>query len=196
MDVLNDGEMSKPTYATYVKDRLSGFTGEGSLPPFSVVRRIPGAEFPDFTPQMGRRGGDGRTIKFVTCDGPVTYETTKAVQKDIENLKQAVAKVPAEDVFMSAASPGIIGRFFPNQYYASDDEYLEAIADAMRVRVRGDCQRRVHVADRLSRPGATDSRGSRLGIPQGDRAPGGDPQHCRCEHPGRSYARSRVFGQR
>ncbi len=133
VDVLNDGEMSKPTYATYVKDRLSGFGAEGSFAAVlsrSSVFQAP--EFPDFTPQIGRREDDGRTIKFVACDGPVTYETTKAVQKDIDNLKKAVAKVPAEDVFMSAASPGIIGRFFPNQYYASDDEYLEAIADAMR----------------------------------------------------------------
>jgi 5-methyltetrahydropteroyltriglutamate--homocysteine methyltransferase len=134
VDVLNDGEMSKPTYATYVKDRLSGFGGEGSVEAIlkqSSVSQTP--EFPDFTPQIGPPANDGRTIKFVSCDGPVAYEKTELLQQDIENLQKAVAHMAAEDIFMTSASPGIIARFLFNQYYSSEDEYLQAIADAMRV---------------------------------------------------------------
>jgi 5-methyltetrahydropteroyltriglutamate--homocysteine methyltransferase len=131
VDVLNDGEMSKPTYATYVKDRLSGFTGEGSLET-TVGRRTlgQGAEFPDFTPQMRRQ--EGATHDFVTCDGPVSYENMAPLQKDIENLEIAVAGCGAEDVFMSAASPGVIAMFAANRYFPTEDEYLQAVADAMR----------------------------------------------------------------
>ena len=132
VDVLSDGEVSKPSYATYVKDRLSGFGGESSSEAHSrrsTFSRYP--EFPDFKPDIGGQE-EGRMIKFVTCDGPVTYENTELLQKDIENLKQAAAKFAPEDVFMSSASPGVIARFSPNQYYPSEDEYLEAVADAMR----------------------------------------------------------------
>jgi 5-methyltetrahydropteroyltriglutamate--homocysteine methyltransferase len=131
VDVLNDGEMSKPTYATYVKDRLSGFGGEGSQG--AVGNRTTfnqTAEFPDFRPQAVQAGG--ATLKFVSCDGPVTYEKTDPLQTDIENLRQAITEFPAEDAFMSAASPGVIALFAPNQYYPNDDEYLEAVANAMR----------------------------------------------------------------
>jgi 5-methyltetrahydropteroyltriglutamate--homocysteine methyltransferase len=132
VDVLNDGEMGRPTYATYVKDRLSGFGGEGSIEDVfkqSTVRQAP--EFPDFTPQIGSQE-DGRTVRFVSCDGPISYENTEPLFKDIDTLKEAVTDCTREDVFMSSASPGIIARFFFNHYYPSDDEYLEAVASAMR----------------------------------------------------------------
>jgi 5-methyltetrahydropteroyltriglutamate--homocysteine methyltransferase len=131
VDVLNDGEMSKPSYATYVKDRLSGFGGEGSLETTVGRRTIgQGAEFPDFTPQM--RPQASGTLEFVTCDGPVAYEDTEPLQKDIENLKKAISGCAAEDVFMSAASPGVIAMFAANRYFPTEDEYLEAVANAMR----------------------------------------------------------------
>ena len=123
--------MSKPTYATYVKDRLSGFGGEGSLQGttgrtgFGLT-----SEFPDFRPQMNIQ--EGATLKFVSCDGPVAYEQTEPLQTDIENLKKAVADCAVEDLFMSAASPGVIALFAANQYYPSEGEYLEALANAMR----------------------------------------------------------------
>jgi 5-methyltetrahydropteroyltriglutamate--homocysteine methyltransferase len=132
VDILNDGEMSKPTYATYVKDRLSGFGGEGSQGAVGARTTFnETSEFPDFRPQLPAQVGT-RTLKFVTCDGPVTYEKTEPVQKDIDNLRQAVSKFAAEDTFMSAASPGVIALFAANQYYATEDEYLEALANAMR----------------------------------------------------------------
>jgi 5-methyltetrahydropteroyltriglutamate--homocysteine methyltransferase len=111
---------------------LSGFGGQGSIEAVfkqSSVRQAP--EFPDFTPQIGSQE-DGRKVKFVSCDGPILYDKTEPLHKDIENLKEAVTNYPTEDIFMSSASPGIIARFFFNQYYPSEDEYLEAVADAMR----------------------------------------------------------------
>jgi 5-methyltetrahydropteroyltriglutamate--homocysteine methyltransferase len=130
VDVLNDGEMSKPTYATYVKDRLSGFGGEASRQS-ATGRTAYGQEpeFPDFRPQAATTS---QTLKFVSCDGPVAYEKTEPLQKDIEDLRKAVTEFPAEDTFMSAASPGVIAIFAANEYYASEDEYLEALANAMR----------------------------------------------------------------
>src|SRR5262245_30532196 len=129
-DVLNDGEMSKPTYASYVKDRMSGFGGEPTTE--GTTRRSSFGEtdeFPDFkTPPSDSQ----RNLKFPSCDGPVRYERTDLLQKDIDHLKNAVAGVAAEDVFMSAASPGVIARFCANRHYAGDDEYLEALALAMR----------------------------------------------------------------
>ena len=78
-----------------------------------------------------RPSGDGDP-QIVTCDGPVVYEQTEPLQKDIENLKEAVEGCAAEDVFMSAASPGVIAMLAANQYYPTEDEYLQAVAEAMR----------------------------------------------------------------
>ena len=131
VDVLNDGEMSKPSYATYVRDRLTGFGGEGSRN--QVLGRVMGLqEFPDFAEKQAQTRAAAAAIRFVTCDGPVRYTGQQAVQADIENLKAATEGVPAAGVFMSAASPGVISVFTPNRYYASQEEYLGALAEAMR----------------------------------------------------------------
>lgn len=131
VDVLNDGEMGKPSYATYVKDRLSGFGGDSSIAEVSG-QRIDLQEFPDFVEQMAATMAVGAKIRFAACDGPISFEGSEAVQKDIENLKEAMRPATAEDTFMSAASPGVVGMFFPNRYYPSEEAYLEAIANAMR----------------------------------------------------------------
>ena len=92
MDVLNDGEMSKPSYATYVKDRLTGFGGEGSIE--EVAASVMGLEeFPDFAEKMARTMASAATIRFTTCDGPVSYVGQAAVQADIDNLKAATEGV-------------------------------------------------------------------------------------------------------
>ena len=131
VDVLNDGEVSKPSYATYVKDRLTGFGGEGSIE--EVAASVMGLEdFPDFAEKMARLMASAATIRFTTCDGPVTYVGQRAVQADIDNLKAAVEGLPAAAAFMSAASPGVIAVFSPNRYYGSQEEYLGALAGAMR----------------------------------------------------------------
>jgi 5-methyltetrahydropteroyltriglutamate--homocysteine methyltransferase len=131
VDVLNDGEVGKPSYATYVKDRLTGFGGEGSVE--QVAASVMALDdFPDFAEKMAQTMASVSPIRFTTCDGPVTYSGQRAVQADIDNLRAAVAGVPAAATFMSAASPGVIAVFSPNRYYASQEEYLGALAGAMR----------------------------------------------------------------
>jgi 5-methyltetrahydropteroyltriglutamate--homocysteine methyltransferase len=120
IDVLNDGEYGKISYSGYVKERLSGFEGEPTR------RDLSDAEFPDwvrpFRPQ----------VRYPTNNGPVTLRDPAAVRRDIDNLRTALQGVPRTDVFMSAASPGVIDTFMSTTFYPSDDEYLEAIGAAMR----------------------------------------------------------------
>ena len=130
VDVLNDGEMSKPSYATYVKDRLTGFGGEGSTRGRRAVMGLD--DFPDFAQKLAETMESAATIRFTTCDGPVSYIGQSAVQADIDNLKAALDGVSAAGTFMSAASPGVISVFSPNRYYRNDEEYLGALAEAMR----------------------------------------------------------------
>ena len=133
VDVLNDGEQSKPSYSTYVKDRMTGFGGESSFAEVSAPRADL-AEFPDFAQKVAAEyvTGTSTPLKFAACDGPISYQNLAAVESDIENLKTAVRGVKAEDLFLSAASPGVIEMFFPNRYYPNKEAYLEAIATTMR----------------------------------------------------------------
>ncbi len=124
--VVNDGEMSKPSYATYVKDRLNGFGG--------ASHPLQYRDLMDF-PEMARRvfGDPGRSRRRTpACDGPISVRDPRAVETDIENLKAAAGGAKADRVFMTAASPGVISLFFHNEYYPSHEAYLFAIAEAMR----------------------------------------------------------------
>jgi len=124
--VVNDGELSKPSYATYIKDRLNGFGGTSQ----SLQYR----DLVDF-PEMAKRvfGDPGRSRrKTPACTGPISVRDAAAAQADVENLKAALGSIKAEDVFMSAASPGVISLFFRDDHYGSHEAYLFAIADAMR----------------------------------------------------------------
>ncbi len=124
--VVNDGEMSKPSYATYVKDRLNGFGG--------ASHPLQYRDLVDF-PEMAKRvfGDPGRSRRRApACDGPIRVRDPRAVETDIENLKAAAGAAKAERVFMTAASPGVISLFFHNEYYPSHEAYLFAIAEAMR----------------------------------------------------------------
>jgi 5-methyltetrahydropteroyltriglutamate--homocysteine methyltransferase len=127
VSVISDGEMGKPGYSTYVKDRLNGFGGTGR--PLAIAEMI---EFPEVFEAM--RGGNTsrRVMNHPACDGPVSLRDPGAVHKDIANLKDAVRDTEPADVFMSAASPGVIAAFLVNEYYASDEEYIFALADAMK----------------------------------------------------------------
>jgi 5-methyltetrahydropteroyltriglutamate--homocysteine methyltransferase len=103
VDVPNDGEVSKPSYATYVKDRLTGFGGEGSIQEVAAaVMNLD--DFPDFADHMAATMASAAGIRFTSCDAPVSYVGQAAVQADIENLKGAVETVTPEATFMSAAS--------------------------------------------------------------------------------------------
>jgi 5-methyltetrahydropteroyltriglutamate--homocysteine methyltransferase len=126
IDIVNDGELSKPSYATYIKDRLAGFGGESH--PLTYQDLV------DF-PEMGRRvfGDPGRSRrKTPGCNGPIAVHDAQAAKTDAANLNSALASAPHEEAFMSAASPGLVSLFFHDGYYKSQEAYLAAIAEAMR----------------------------------------------------------------
>jgi 5-methyltetrahydropteroyltriglutamate--homocysteine methyltransferase len=126
VDVVNDGEMSKPSYATYVKDRLHGFGGASHPLEYQDLGDFPG---------MARRvfGDPGRARrKTPACDSPISVRDPRAAPTDTDNLKAALASVNVTEGFMSAASPGVVSLFFRNEHYPSQEAYLFAIAEAMR----------------------------------------------------------------
>ena len=126
VDVVSDGEMSKISYATYLKDRYTGFDGDSP-------RRTP-ADLTDYPGFMNRQSGSGGTPNYrrPCCVGPIALKTLQPLLKDIAHVKAAAAKHGAQQVFMNAASPGVVALFQPNQHYADDDAYLEALALALR----------------------------------------------------------------
>ncbi|HUO68758.1 MAG TPA: cobalamin-independent methionine synthase II family protein [Gammaproteobacteria bacterium] len=126
IDVVSDGEMSKVGYATYIKDRLSGFAGHYPRPPHLDL-----APYPEFRDAMARMIGK-QTFKRAGCVGPVELIDRDAVHKDIANLRAALVRHPARAAFMNAASPGVISAFQSNHYYPTHDAYVEAIAAAMK----------------------------------------------------------------
>jgi 5-methyltetrahydropteroyltriglutamate--homocysteine methyltransferase len=126
VDVVNDGEMSKPSYATYVKDRLNGFGGTGNTFVYQDL-----ADFPNLAKRVFGDPGRSRR-KTPACNAAIGVRDPQAAADDVRNLKDAAARVKAEETFMSAASPGVVSLFFRNDYYKSQEEYLFAIAEAMR----------------------------------------------------------------
>jgi len=126
VDIVNDGEMSKPSYATYIKDRLDGFGGTGNT---FVYQDLVG--FPDLARRAFNDPGRSRR-KTPACNGPIKIRDVAAVSHDVDNLKAAVAGRDPAEVFVSAASPGVVSLFFRNDYYPTEEAYLYAIADAMR----------------------------------------------------------------
>lgn len=126
VDIVSDGETSKISYATYVKDRYTGFSGDSD-------RNAPGdlKLFPGF---LKRLANDGGTPQYARpkCTGEVKSKGQNELQKDISNLKSAMAEHGAERGFMNAASPGVISLFLQNEYYKDRAAYLEALADAMK----------------------------------------------------------------
>jgi len=126
VDIVNDGEMSKPGYATYVKDRLDGFGGTGNTFVYQDL-----VEFPNLAKRVFGDPGRSRR-KTPACNAPIGVRDAQDPRDDVDNLKAAASKVRTEEMFMSAASPGVIGLFFRNDYYPSQEAYLFAIADAMR----------------------------------------------------------------
>ncbi|HUN58568.1 MAG TPA: cobalamin-independent methionine synthase II family protein [Candidatus Binataceae bacterium] len=126
VDIVNDGEMGKPSYATYVKDRLSGYGGEATMLP---IRDL--AEYPEFAERF-MRDSPIDELKRPACTGPVAYVNLEPLQRDIDNLKAAAEASHPAEAFMSAASPGVITIFLGNHHYKSHEEYLGALAEAMR----------------------------------------------------------------
>lgn len=124
--IINDGEQSKPSYATYIKDRLHGFGGEGNSYVFQDVEDFPGVKARIFG-DAGRRHR-----KTPACNAPITVKDMDAVHVDAANLKAALARHPGAQGFLSAASPGVTALFFANAYYDSDEDYLFALAEGLR----------------------------------------------------------------
>ena len=126
VDVVDDGEMSKPSYATYPKDRLTGFAGASHPLQYQDLVDFPG---------MARRvfGDPGRARrKTPACTGPITARNDGTAQADADNLRAALTGVKAAEGFLTAASPGVISLFFRDEHYGSQEKYLYAIAEAMR----------------------------------------------------------------
>jgi 5-methyltetrahydropteroyltriglutamate--homocysteine methyltransferase len=127
IDIVNDGEMSKINYATYVKERVTGFEGESEA-------RVYGSDlaaFPQYLDRLFAAGGIGVMARPV-CTAAIAYRGEAAVETDIANLNAAVQGRGAADCFINAASPGVIALFLGNDHYASHEAYVWALADAMK----------------------------------------------------------------
>lgn len=127
ISIVNDGEMSKPSYATYVKDRLDGFGGE-SIQNYYFADL---AEFPKSAELVAANPGR-RKRSAPACNAPISVKDPEAAAQDMVNLSHAVSTRSVDGTFSSAASPGVVSIFFDNEYYKSDEEYVFAIAEAMR----------------------------------------------------------------
>ncbi len=126
VDIVSDGETAKIGYATYIKDRLSGFDGDR---PRQVAADL--QPYPQFRARMAIFAGT-QTFKRQACVGPIAMVERESMYKDIANLRRAVERHGPVDAFMNAASPGVVAAFQPNEYYPTHEAYVEAIANAMR----------------------------------------------------------------
>jgi 5-methyltetrahydropteroyltriglutamate--homocysteine methyltransferase len=126
IDIVNDGEMSKPGYSTYVADRLSGFAGHEPAKP-----RLDTRDHPNFLAAYERMTG-ANVARRAVCVGPVAVRDRAPLEHDLANLKDALAQVQAAEGFMTAASPGLVPVFQTNRHYPSHEAYVEAIAAAMQ----------------------------------------------------------------
>lgn len=126
IDIVSDGECSKISYATYVKDRYTGFSGDSSRNAPADLKM-----FPSFLERLAKAGGTP-TYARPQCTGPVESRGQGELHKDIANLKAAMAAHGVTQGFMNAASPGVISLFLQNAHYPSREDYLNALADAMR----------------------------------------------------------------
>jgi 5-methyltetrahydropteroyltriglutamate--homocysteine methyltransferase len=126
VDVVSDGEMSKISYATYIRHRLTGF--ELGVMPRAVPRDLD--DFPDFKERLAKLGATPKYHRPI-CRGPIAVKDLSGLHQDIKNLRSACTKAGVERAFMNSASPGVIAVFQPNEHYPSHEKYLQALADAM-----------------------------------------------------------------
>jgi 5-methyltetrahydropteroyltriglutamate--homocysteine methyltransferase len=126
LDIVSDGEISKISYATYIKDRISGFAGDSPRSPPADLEA-----FPSFLERQAKGGGTP-TYRRPRCVGEVRATDPEPLEQDLRRFAGARDAHGGPDGFMNAASPGVVALFHPNDFYASEDEYLEALAEAMR----------------------------------------------------------------
>src|SRR5262249_38694716 len=126
VDIVNDGEMSKPGYSTYIADRLSGFAGH-----VPALPRLDTRDHPNFLAALERMTG-ANVARRAQCVGPIEWRDREPLAADLANLKEALDEGSVTEGFMTAASPGLVPVFQTNAYYPSHEAYVEAIAAAMQ----------------------------------------------------------------
>jgi 5-methyltetrahydropteroyltriglutamate--homocysteine methyltransferase len=126
IDVVSDGETSKISYATYLKDRYSGFSGEHRPKTHLDLR-----EHPEFRERMKAFLGP-RHERRMLCTAPIAPKDASPLQQDLANFRAALAAVPRTEGFLNAASPGVVAAFMPNAHYPSHEAYIEALAAVLR----------------------------------------------------------------
>lgn len=131
VDLPSDGELSKISYATYIKDRLTGFAGDSSRKPPKDLELVP-----SFLERQARSGGTP-TYKRPKCIGEISVKTMQPLRDDIDNFQSAMSANGYPTGFMNSATPGVIALFQPNEYYKTQDDYLEAVAEGMRAEYEG-----------------------------------------------------------
>jgi len=127
VDVVSDGEMAKPSYVTYITDRLDGFGGTSQ--PLTYADLV---GFPELQKKVFGDPGRARR-RTPACNAPIAVRDPDAARQDIRHLAAAVRDADVREAFMNAASPGVVALFFRNDHYPSREEYVHAIAEAMRV---------------------------------------------------------------
>ena len=127
VDIVSDGEMSKISYATYIRHRFTGFE------PGEVPRAVPADldDFPEYRDRLAREGATPTYLRPV-CTGPITVKDVAPLQRDITRFRDALVGANATGAFMTAASPGVIAVFQPNDYYPTREAYLQALAAALK----------------------------------------------------------------
>ena len=126
VDIVSDGEMSKSGYSTYVTERLHGFSGDSA-------RKMPKDMelFPAYVQRVAAQG-EAPQVRRAPCTGEISIKDEAPLRKDLANMAAALESAGAVEGFMNAASPGVIAFFQPNQYYPSEDAYLEVLCEAMK----------------------------------------------------------------
>ena len=127
VDIVSDGEVSKPSYTNYLKDRLNGFGDAGEAVKVAKDLEIN----PNFLAMLRQEGKDN-PLKPPACIGPISTKDRAPLETDLANFGAAVARHCPTGSFMSSASPGVVAIFMPNEYYSTEDEYVFALADAMQ----------------------------------------------------------------
>ena len=139
LDVISDGEMSKISYATYVKDRIKGFSGESE-------RRAPAdlEAFPDYKMKIANSGGTP-TYTRPCCTSELEIQDEQSLKEDIKNFNDALFSNNHSKAFMNAASPGVINVFMPNKFYKNDDIYLEKLSEIMSAEYKSITKNNLHL---------------------------------------------------
>jgi len=127
LDVVSDGETSKISYATYISERLTGFDGDTPREPGQDL-----VEYPGLLTKLAERGATAK-YRRPRCVGEIGIKDLEPLRKDLANMRAAVDASQPADAFLNAASPGVVALFQPNDFYPTQDAYLEALAEGMRV---------------------------------------------------------------